>query len=377
MALLLSLLLFQDAETERLIESLGDADPAVRDEATRRLGALGESALEPLLKARENPDPEIRARAGDLADKAQERRRNLRLITLDVTDESIEKVLERVREQLPTPAAPPPPTGSWDLESIYWRLKDESHLRFFPEGARRRKVTLKVRQAPVGQVLDALGVAGPVPPVVTYTAGGRFAFRLEATSNGHVLETRKRVDFDGDFEWRVAKLEADRPLLTETCSIHSPQKVFVRGDPRGARATLQGVRWWQGPTRRVVFQQPKDGDAERVGDYEIIIRWPNLVVRSKRPIPAEALRGSFRKFSMSWNPAGFTSILHEAGKGAAEGPPAWCGCVRPRPLNQESVQEVTVSLYSEQNKLADLRTLSVEFAPPVKEAFEVTSPPLK
>jgi WD40 repeat protein len=52
----------------KLIEQLGDNDPAKRKEAAKRLEAIGEPAGEPLRQAaKEHPDPDVRLRAGVLA----------------------------------------------------------------------------------------------------------------------------------------------------------------------------------------------------------------------------------------------------------------------------------------------------------------------
>jgi hypothetical protein len=56
-------------ETGRLIRQLGDADLAVREEASARLFKLGESVRPALLEASGSRDPEIRARATDILAK--------------------------------------------------------------------------------------------------------------------------------------------------------------------------------------------------------------------------------------------------------------------------------------------------------------------
>ena len=54
------------ARVERLIERLGDPDPAARDEAFLELRDLGPAAREALTRALKSPDPEIRDRAARL-----------------------------------------------------------------------------------------------------------------------------------------------------------------------------------------------------------------------------------------------------------------------------------------------------------------------
>src|SRR4051812_663471 len=58
-----------DAQQERiprLLEQLGDDDPAARDRAERALRRVGEPALDALLKALKDQDLEVRLRAGRL-----------------------------------------------------------------------------------------------------------------------------------------------------------------------------------------------------------------------------------------------------------------------------------------------------------------------
>jgi hypothetical protein len=56
-----------------LIEKLGDADPAVRETATRKLRDLGKAALPALRQARESDDPEVQSRVRSLIRKAERR----------------------------------------------------------------------------------------------------------------------------------------------------------------------------------------------------------------------------------------------------------------------------------------------------------------
>jgi HEAT repeat protein len=55
-----------DPATQRLIDQLGDLDYRKRDEAARRLDAMGEKALPYLRAARKHTDPEVRRRAAEL-----------------------------------------------------------------------------------------------------------------------------------------------------------------------------------------------------------------------------------------------------------------------------------------------------------------------
>ncbi len=65
----------QDAEIRRLVGLLGDEVYKTRAEAERKLVAMGAIALPELDKAIEHPDPEVRWRAFEAAERIRERAR--------------------------------------------------------------------------------------------------------------------------------------------------------------------------------------------------------------------------------------------------------------------------------------------------------------
>lgn len=65
-AAILFWLTLQDPRADELLLRLGDESAQVRDDATRTLSAMGEDALPALRRAEAHPDPEVRARAGQL-----------------------------------------------------------------------------------------------------------------------------------------------------------------------------------------------------------------------------------------------------------------------------------------------------------------------
>ena len=62
-----------DEKVLALIEKLGDGDPAVREEATKKLQEMGKAVLPSLAAAAQSDDPEVRSRARGLIRKAERR----------------------------------------------------------------------------------------------------------------------------------------------------------------------------------------------------------------------------------------------------------------------------------------------------------------
>lgn len=62
-----------DEKVLALIEKLGDGDPTVREEATKKLQEMGKAVLANLQEAAQSDDPEVRSRARGLIRKAERR----------------------------------------------------------------------------------------------------------------------------------------------------------------------------------------------------------------------------------------------------------------------------------------------------------------
>jgi sRNA-binding protein len=62
-----------DPAVAALVKQLGDADPSVRETATKKLKEIGRPALPALREAARSDDPEVKARATKLVDSAQKR----------------------------------------------------------------------------------------------------------------------------------------------------------------------------------------------------------------------------------------------------------------------------------------------------------------
>jgi hypothetical protein len=130
-----------DKPIQDLIRQLGDDDPKVREEATRRLKEL--DAAEPALrKALASTDPEVVRRARDILETLQERRlkRALARIQAAAKEGEADLLAERlVRWQGPNDEA-----GCWQaLMDLSWGLLERDHKEF-----KRTAVLKEDRMAP-------------------------------------------------------------------------------------------------------------------------------------------------------------------------------------------------------------------------------------
>jgi hypothetical protein len=288
------LLLLQDPELDRLVQQLGDAGPARREEAARKIREIGPRAQEALEKARENSDPEVRARAIALLQhlererlqtlrETKEHQKQFPRITIEMADAPLEAVLEELSRQ----------SG--------WILDAEDALRF------PRKVTLKGKNLPMIEALELIGLrwrfslfgkevlaeAKPTAGAV-FGDGVRFSFSRRLWSPkgevlGTIFETTAGHAFEGEAKWNVAGIKTDRDLKVETCAIHSPSRVYVAApDLVNPQVIVKGTRFWYCPTP-IEFAAPKNGDVWRIGPCQIIVEWPSLRVRMDNPLEERLL----------------------------------------------------------------------------------------
>lgn len=396
LALTAVLLLAQDPDVDRLVLRLGDNDLAVREEAAQALRELGSRAESALRRARESSDAEVRARAAELlvdldreraqqAARKEQRPRKLRLVTLDLSDAPIGDALRALGAQTGIEFdAPPPPAD--------------------------RRVTLKVRETPLLEALNRIGlgyryevapqelrVQPPIPHAV-YVPGARFSFSVapwapQGKTLGFILETHVLWDHEGGGRWQIASVKAARDLEFQTCALHSPWRVFV-ADPafKEAVVTIRGASRWSCDLTHE-FKAPREGEAWRAGPYRLELRWPHVIVKPDAPVPAweigqvlsESDIQAKVKPGREMEDNEFRSDRMFKGKGSFErfrkGEPAWCGCTGapaagplPAPVMVRDCL-VKVSDFA-RYALADLDSLTIRFHLPVDEPFEAVSPTL-
>lgn len=396
-ALAAALLLIQDPSADRLVLQLGDNDLAVREEAAKALRQLGLRAEPALRRARESSDAEVRARAAELlvdidrertqqAARKDQRARKLRLVTLDVSDAPIGDVLRSLGTQTGIEFKDPPPPAD-------------------------RRVTLKVRETPLLEALNRIGLGyryemtpedlrvQPPIPAAAYVPGARFSFSVapwapKGTTLGFILESSVLWDHEGGGRWELASLKADRGVALQTCSLHSPWRLFV-ADPafKEAVVTIRGASRWSCDLTHE-FKAPREGEAWRAGPYRLELQWPHVIVKADAPVPAWEIGRVLReediqakvKAGREKEDNDFRSDPVFRGKGRFEellkGEPAWCGCtgipaLAPAPapvLVRES--RVKVSDFA-RYALADLDSVTIHFHLPVDEPFELVSPRLE
>jgi hypothetical protein len=393
------LLLLQDQELDRLVQQLGDADPARREEAVRKIREIGPRAHEALEKARESSDSEVRARATALLQhfererlqtllEAKERQKIFPRITIDVADAPLDSVLEELSRQ-----------SGW-----VWDTK-ELQLN--------RRVTLKGMDLPMIEALERIGLhrsfslfgkvcldeAKPAPLAV-FTDGVRFSFSRRSWSPkgeslGTVFETEKKDTFEGETtKWSVASIKTDRDLAVETCAIHSPNRVYVATpvlmDPR---VTVKGARLWYCPTP-IEFAEPKNGDVWRVGACQVIVDWPSISIRMDNPLEERLLKRTLSDKDINFKAKPGREKKEEMGVGIGGGGGgryggrfggknlAWCGCqdhpATERPNLWPMAKDFSVKIaFGELYAIGDIATISITLHKPVEDSFELTSSPLK
>jgi hypothetical protein len=392
------LLLPQDSELDRLVQRLGDNDPVLREEATRRIREIGPRAQEALAKVRESSDPEMRARANALlqqferdriqaALEAKERPKVFPRVTIDVAEAPLENVLKELGQK----------TGMiWETEDI----------------SLKRTVTLKARDMPLIEALERIGLCRfmelsgkvvlretPEAPLATFADGVRFTFARRTWSPkgeplGTIFETKMVKRFEGDVKWSVAGIRTDHDLTVETCAIHSPERVYVSApalaDPR---VTVKGTRRWNCPTP-IDFPEPKNGDAWRAGPYEVIVEWPAIRVRVDHPIEESALGKTLSSRDIRFQAKPGRERKDQMGVGIGGGGGgryggrfgnkdlAWCGCDGQPATKNPNLPPMATDrrvgiAFGEDYPIGDIASISVTFHKPVEESFEVTSPPLK
>ncbi len=377
----------QQQELDRWVQQLGDDRFEMRQEASERLRAIGRPAREALRRASHSGDAEVRWRAREL----------LRSIEAEIAREERERLLRPKRLRLVTLDARDAP-----LREILGQLEEQTRIRFESEGVDpERRVDVKVKEAPLGEVLALLGLTYdafprhgrlvPLVPNTIFTEGMRFSFAVrKSAAGGCILETDVFRELDGDADWEIAAIRAGGELSFETCEVHSPRRVRVAADDlTGARVTVRGFRRWYSDTPQILeFTPPQQGRRQRSPGFEVALRAASIEVRSERPLPESAIKRAFMPVSLTWQPG--RDVLHRKQVGTpgsspdripaqSRGEPAWCGCpAAPQPRRPtERIQKCALVDLEPFEGFEGISSITVAFNRPFEERFELTSSTLK
>jgi hypothetical protein len=333
MRLLLALLLLLPQESDRaaLLRQLGDPSPAVREKAMKTLEGQGEAADADLREALKHEDPEIRTRAASLLFRLEQER----------WIGPLKQAQRPLKLRFPAPASDSPMV---EIDGVRWTFKRDAW-------------------APEGKVL-----------------GTRWTT---------ILTSAPEVDV----AWTVASVRDGKDLPLETCTYHSPARVYVPGEPPAqAEVVVKGRRRWLCDVP-IELKNPTDGIGRRIGAYLVTVQWPVLVVRADDPVPQELMRKVLRnedvrvtikperKRNTLFGGSRHSSVFR-CGTPLNDQPRAWCGCIGqparepqdPEPQAQETQARAT---FAQMYEIDDVESIQLTFHLPVEELFQVTSPPLK
>jgi len=334
--LVLALLPSQEDDPRALVRRLGDDDVAARDRAGRALEAHGMASINILSRALEDPDLEIRSRAAVLVDR------------IDPSYAFASRVLAQREHKLNVVAVRSPGEDAAATDGAVFVFE------------RRR-----------------------------WIEGGK--------TIGGVLRTSAYSSLDGEITWSVASAHSTREFRVETCSTHSPEIVFLRGegtDP--CTVVLKGTRRWLCDVP-VHFVAPVEGDRRRIGKFTVTVEWPHVVLRCDDPQPPSLVTRMLQDWDIrakgatprAWleapsppdiEPAIFFPEAKES-EYSEEAQRAWCGCGgRPARLELPPAtsrkREVRIPGKGIRG-LHEIAELSLVLHVPVEEPFELTSPPLE
>jgi hypothetical protein len=233
MVLMLLALLAQvpASEAESLVRDLGDELIEVRERAQVKLFALGAPGIPALRRALSSPDAEVRLRAALLLE-----------------------VVERTDRE---------------------RAHDGEQMKALLQG----RLVPDAEQAPESGV----------------TKGARFHVQVTSFERGWIVSTRAtnylacRLDQgpgQGQLSFDVAGItDADgKERVVERCGRCSPAKVYVKAPAGPLKMRLSGHQVWFS-RYDLEFDNPRESQRKRVGDYSIEVAWPTLRITSERDFP--------------------------------------------------------------------------------------------
>lgn len=328
-------------DIRRFVESLGDASVEVREKAQKQLLEIGAAAAPALKEALEHEESEVRIRVRTL---------------LDI-------ILRPEREALHDAAQRP-----------------KIPLAAFDKMAGRLKM-------PTAKAKAAL-----------------FAFACRKDKLGIVLETTTYRRTWETIEYRIASVldEAGKPMKIERCGRCGPGVVRING-PGPVRPVIKGMRRWYSEYK-VELRNPKNGMNRFIGEFELKVQWPQLVLVSKQKMPPSVLARALGKAEfelksgrkpLRGDSLDFVSDRPFTGVGTVPGltrispylrvkdeRDGWCGCTNEsRKAWQPALEEV--NRWEERPigaggyGLDAVKRITLSVYKPIEEPLEVKGPEIK
>ena len=339
--------------------------------------------------------------------------------------------MDEVRAHVPIPVleqAPDPDTQrarqfhlvTVDFKGTVGELLDEvrnqTDLEFQPgENDLARLVSVVAKAWPVIRVLneaglepDRLNVAlhpSSGFPSAKYADGIRLSFSVkpwapDGKPQGWIVQIDDRIDLPWSRQkstvtWDIGSVESGAALPLEKCGKHSPSLVYVANpDPGPLTVKIRGARSWY-LDAPIEFRPPKEGDTWKGHGFSVTLRWPDIVVRSERPLPAERMERCLTRedvhLYISERERGYDTMGIGGGGGGGgryggrfggreKVVYAWCGCVNaPAPWTRPEVKvrdSIQVLAETDRRPLGDYECIQLDFRALIEEEFEVISDPL-
>ena len=202
-------------------------------------------------------------------------------------------------------------------------------------------------------------------------------FRRRAGDGGRVLEASASPHVTWDYS-RIED-EEGRVVRTERCQVCSPRLVLAHS-ALAIRPFVKGTFTWFSEYP-IAFRDPVDGDRRRIGDFEIVVAWPEIHVVSLRGVRPATLAATccnvtlfLRKppETLQYSPDCRFEVDHNVA--ANEG--RWCACdgILNRVADPMSYERHVTIPFSSGVSLEQVDCIRLVFRKPIEEPFEFTGP---
>jgi hypothetical protein len=224
--------------------------------------------------------------------------------------------------------------------------------------------------------------------------GGRCKAAVYTDKGGLAVHSRFYANYRTQFDFDIISISDawGKALEMQRCDECSPEWAHV-AHAGPVRVKYAGTRRWFSDYD-VKFENPKDGDCKRIGDFTITVRWPELEVTSTRPYTASAFRGyaslgfdfEFKDPNRTTGVVGTGRFGGRFAKGKEK--TTWCTCEGgPKPVQKRDLKNVVSRRirysYADvkgvviPDKVDDVSVIRLTFSKPIEEPFGFESPEIK